>query len=165
MNKDNVNVPEAEAPFSDRMDLLDRRLAYTLFRLAAGAYLLHGAMHLFEGAGAFPGPPLDDLPPALAPLLTAGLAFLAAGLGLLLVLGLWTGGALVAGGALVTALMLVTAPGTDAQMLTVQMFCLGMFYLLPPAAPYNVFSADALRGKFAATRHGSLCENGCALCV
>ena len=150
MNKHDVNVPEVEAPFSDTMDLLDRRLAYTLFRLAAGAYLLHGATHRFEGAGAFPRPPLDDL----APLLTVGLAFLAAGLGLLLVLGLWTRGALVAGGALVTALMLAAAPRTDAQMLTVQMFCLGMFYLLPPAAPYNVFSADALRGKLAAARRG-----------
>ena len=154
MNKHDVDVPEVEAPFSDTMDLLDRRLAYTLFRLAAGAYLLHGATYRFEGAGAFPRPPLDDLAPALAPLLTAGLAFLAAGLGLLLVLGLWTRGALVAGGALVTALMLAAAPRTDARMLMVQMFCLGVFYLLPPAAPYNVFSADALRGKFAAARRG-----------
>ena len=149
MNEHSINPTDAAQSSAEPLELLDRRLAYTLFRVALGVYLLHGATHLFDGAGAFPRLPLEILPPALTPFLAAGLASLAAGLGLLLALGLWTRGALIGGGALMTVLLMGAAPRTDTETLTVQMFYLGMFYLLPPAGQYNIFSADALREKFA----------------
>jgi thiosulfate dehydrogenase [quinone] large subunit len=134
-------------PAPEGLDLLDRRLAYALFRLAlGGSLLLHGATRLAPGGGAFPLFGLEEpaLPLAAAPFFDTGMVLLTTGLGLLLVLGLWTRAALLAGAALVTALVIGNACRTDDQTLMVQMMYLAMFYLLPPASHYNVFSADTL---------------------
>ena len=133
------------------LDLLDRRLAYTLFRLTlGGSLLLHGATRLGADSDTFPLFRLEEpaLPPAVALPFAVGMTLLSTGLGLLLTLGLWTRGALIGGAVLVTALVVGNAYRTDWQSLTVQMMYLAMFYLLPSASHYNVFSADALLRRF-----------------
>ena len=151
--KQDVAEPIPE-PVPEGLDLLDRRLAYTLFRLALGvSLLLHGVTaDLHPGGGGVVLPRFEMEHPVLAPAAAAYVdtvtTLLTTGLGLLLTLGLWTRGALLVGAALATALVVGNAYRTDVQALTVQMMCLALFYLLPPAAHYNVYSADALLQKF-----------------
>jgi thiosulfate dehydrogenase [quinone] large subunit len=143
-----VEPTPSQEPAPQGLDLLDRQLAYTLFRLTLGvSLLLHGATRLLAGsAGAFPLFRLEDpvLPAALAPLFPGAVALAATVLGLLLTLGLWTRGALLAGGVLVTVLAAGAACRTDVQTLTVQTGYLAMFYLLPAAIRYNTFAVDTL---------------------
>ena len=131
---------------ADGMDLLDRRLAYTLFRVMLGANLmLNGAVADLSLTGTLP--------------LLAGvaLAMLMTGIGLLLALGLWTRGALAAGGALATALVMSAAHRVDTDTLTVQMIYLAIFFLLPSASQYNVFSLDALLRKLSPDKAQTSC--------
>ena len=148
-------TPDEQEPAPEGLDLLDRRLAYALFRLTLGiSLLLHGATRLRTDGGTYPLFGLEEpaLPPAVALPFDIGITLLTTGLGLLLTLGLWTRGALIGGAALVTALVVSNAYRTDWQTLTAQMMYLAIFYFLPPASHYNTFSADALLRRFSVGR-------------
>jgi thiosulfate dehydrogenase (quinone) large subunit len=132
--------------------LLDRRLAYLLLRLTLGInILLHGAVRLpvlsafAEGTvRQFADTPLPAVAVRLFGLL---LPFLETAIGLLLIVGLWTRGALVAGGLLIAALVFGTALRSDWETLSIQMLYALIYYLLLAGRTYDYFALDTWRTK------------------
>ena len=105
---------------------LDRRLAYGILRLTLGVnMLMHGVVRVPNLTGfaeaivsSFAGTPL---PPLSVRLFALSLPFVEAGIGFLLVLGLFTRWALVAGGLMMTALVFGTALRSDWETVGIQM--------------------------------------------
>jgi thiosulfate dehydrogenase [quinone] large subunit len=132
--------------------LPDRRLAYLLLRLTLGInILLHGAVRLpvvsafAEGTvRQFADTPLPAMAVRLFGLL---LPFLETAIGLLLIVGLWTRGALVAGGLLIAALVFGTALRSDWETLSIQMLYAIIYYLLLTGRTYDYFALDTVCTK------------------
>jgi thiosulfate dehydrogenase [quinone] large subunit len=132
----------------DRRALLDRRSAYLLLHLPLGINILHGAVRL-PALGAIAEGMVrqftDTLLPAVAVrLFGLLLPFLETAIGLLLTIGLWTRGALVAGGLLVAALVFGTALRSDSETLSIQMLYAVIYYLLLAGRAYDYFALDTV---------------------
>jgi thiosulfate dehydrogenase (quinone) large subunit len=147
-------IPETlhQAQPQDSRALLDRRLAYLLLRLTLGInILLHGAVRL-PALGAFAEGMVQQftdtpLPAVAVRLFGLVLPFLEAAIGLLLTIGLWTRGALVAGGLVIVVLVFGTALRSDWETLSIQMLYAIIYYLLLAARAYDYFALDTLRTK------------------
>jgi thiosulfate dehydrogenase (quinone) large subunit len=85
------------------------------------------------------------LPPLSVRLFALSLPFAEAGIGFLLVLGLFTRWALVAGGLVMTALVFGTALRSDWETVGIQMIYAAIYYLLLAGKIYNYFSLDSVR--------------------
>ena len=128
---------------------LDRALAYGLLRFTLGInMLLHGAVRLpaldefaEEMVKLFGGTPV---PEAIVRPFALILPFLEAGIGLLVLAGLWTRGALITGALLMAALVFGTALRSDWNALAIQMLYAAIYAALLATRQYNVFSVDAL---------------------
>jgi thiosulfate dehydrogenase (quinone) large subunit len=142
--------------------LLDRRLAYLLLRLTLGInILLHGAVRL-PALGAFAAGMVQQfadtpLPAVAVRLFGLSLPFLEAAIGLLVTVGLWTRGALVAGGVLIVALVVGTALRSDWETLSSQMLYAIIYYLLLAGRTYDYFSLGTL-----CTQGPGKSKNACA---
>jgi thiosulfate dehydrogenase [quinone] large subunit len=117
--------------------LLDRKLAYGVFRITLGInMLIHGAGRIFsQGAGAFAAKTASEfagtpLPYGLVHVFLVTLPFAEATLGILIFLGLLTRWALVAGGLLMAALVFGTALRSDWNTVGIQMIYAIIYYLL-----------------------------------
>jgi thiosulfate dehydrogenase [quinone] large subunit len=131
---------------------LDRRLAYLLLRLTLGLnILLHGAVRL-PALGAFAAGMMQQfanrpLPAVAVRLFGLLLPFLETAIGLLLTVGLWTRGALVADALLIVALVLGTALRSDREALSIQMIYAIIYYPLLAVRTYDYFALDTVCTK------------------
>jgi thiosulfate dehydrogenase (quinone) large subunit len=136
---------------SANVSLLDRKLAYAIFRLTLGInILIHGAVRIFgHGTGAFAakmGSEFADtpMPQGVAHVFLVVLPFAESILGLFISLGLLTRWALALGGLLMTALVFGTALRSDFSTLGIQMIYAITYYLLLANCADDYFSVDAL---------------------
>jgi thiosulfate dehydrogenase (quinone) large subunit len=130
--------------------MLDRRLAYAVFRLTLGINILvHGAGRIFgPGAEAFATTTAAEfnktpLPAGLVHAFLIVVPFAELVLGVLTTLGLFTRWALVLGGLLIAALVFGTAMRSDWNTVGVQMIYAITYYLLLANRASNRFSLDA----------------------
>lgn len=162
-------MPETphQAKPQDSPALLDRRLAYLLLRLTLGInILLHGTVRL-PALGAFAEGMVQQftdtpLPAVAVRLFGLVLPFLETAIGLLLTLGLWTQGALVAGGLLVAALVFGTALRSDWETLSIQMLYAVIYYLLLAGRAYDYFALDTVCMKRQGGRSVCWCKDASA---
>ncbi len=134
--------------------LLDRKLAYSVFRITLGInILIHGAGRILgPGAGAFATKMAGEftgtvLPYGLVHLFLLVLPFAEAILGGLITLGLLTRWALTLGGLLIAALVFGTALRSDWNIVGIQMIYAIIYYLLLANVADDTFSVDALLGR------------------
>ena len=136
----------------DDRQALDRRLAYALLRLTLGINIfVHGAVRL-PALGTFVEGMVRQfadtpLPGVAVRLFALSLPFLEAGVGLLLIVGLWTRWALVAGALEIAALVFGTALRSDWETLGIQMLYAIIYYVLLAGRAYDYFALDTLRTK------------------
>lgn len=131
----------------------DQELALALFRLTLGVnFFMHGATRVFGDLSKFVGGTVKGfektiLPAPLVELYATGLAFVELGLGVLLILGLFTRASLVIGALVMSSL--VFGMGLRQQWDTVgsQMVYAICFFLLLFFHVPNRFSLDGLRDK------------------
>jgi thiosulfate dehydrogenase [quinone] large subunit len=133
---------------------LDRRLAYSVFRLTLAInILIHGAGRIVgAGAGAFATKIGSDfinapLPYGLVHSFLVLLPFAEAIVGVSLTLGLFTRWGLTLGGLTITALVFGTALRSDWTTVGIQMIYALSYYLLLANLDDNYFSLDALFRK------------------
>ncbi len=131
--------------------LLDRKLAYAVFRITLGLnILIHGAGRIFgPGAGAFASKTAGEftgtvLPHALVHLFLTVLPWAESILGGLITLGLLTRWALTLGGLLIAALVFGTALRSDWNTVGIQMIYAIAYYLLLTNLADDSFSLDRL---------------------
>jgi thiosulfate dehydrogenase (quinone) large subunit len=129
--------------------LLDRKLGYLTLRFTLGlAILMHGLERLPD-LGAFADGMVKEfaetpLPAALVRAFALGLVFAETIIGLLVLVGLWTRGALLFGAAVMCALVFGTALRSDWNTLAIQMLFAVIYAALIAAREYNAYSVDAL---------------------
>jgi len=138
-------TPTADSP------VLDRQLAYLIFRLTLGINILvHGAGRIFgPGAETFATTTSAEftktaLPIGLVHAFLFVVPFAELVLGILTTLGLFTRWALALGGLLIAALVFGTAMRSDWTTVGVQMIYAITYYLLLANRSANRFSLDAL---------------------
>jgi thiosulfate dehydrogenase [quinone] large subunit len=131
--------------------LVDRRLAYGVFRLSLGVNILvHGAGRLFgPGAATFAAKTTSEfagtpLPYGLVHAFLIALPFVEIVMGVLITLGLLTRWALTLGGLLITALVFGTALRSDWVTVGIQMIYAITYYLLLANLADDYFSLDTL---------------------
>ena len=131
--------------------LVDRRLAYGVFRFTLGVnILIHGAGRLFvSGAGTFAAKTTSEfagtpLPQGLVHAFLTTLPFAEIMLGTLITLGLFTRWALTLGGLLIAALVFGTALRSDWSTVGIQMIYAITYYLLLANLSDDYFSLDAM---------------------
>jgi thiosulfate dehydrogenase (quinone) large subunit len=132
-------------------NVLDRQLAYAVFRLTLGINILvHGAGRIFgPGAEAFASTTAAEfsktaLPAGMVHAFLLVVPFAELVLGALTILGLFTRWALTLGGLLIAALVFGTAMRSDWNTVGVQMIYAITYYLLLVNRESNRFSLDAL---------------------
>jgi len=143
---------KAEISKQKTESITDRRMAYAVLRLTFGLnILLHGLVRLPNMNGFVEGlvKNFADTPlPSFAVRLFAwSLPPLEVGIGMLLLLGLFTRWALVAGGLVMTALVFGTALRSDWETLGLQMIYSVIYYLLLAARSDDYFSLDTFLAK------------------
>jgi thiosulfate dehydrogenase [quinone] large subunit len=129
--------------------MLDRQLAYLVFRLTLGInVLVHGAGRIFgPGAEAFASTTAAEfsntgLPAGMVHAFLMVVPFAELVLGVLTTLGLFTRWALALGGLLIAALVFGTAMRSDWNTVGVQMIYAITYYLLLVNRSDNRFSLD-----------------------
>jgi thiosulfate dehydrogenase (quinone) large subunit len=129
--------------------LLDRRLAFAFLRFTLGLnILMHGAVRL-PILSAFVSGMLKEFAKTLLPALAVrafaySLPFVEALVGLLLLLGLWTRGALLLGELIMASLVFGTALLSDWNTLAIQLLYVVIYAALLAFREYNGYSLDAL---------------------
>lgn len=138
--------------------LLDRKLAFGIFRITLGInILIHGAGRILgQGSGAFAAKTASEftgtpLPPGLVHLFLGVLPFAESILGGLILLGLFTRWALTLGGLLIAALVFGTALRGDWNTVGIQMIYAITYYLLLANLGDDYFSLDRLIWREAKT--------------
>ncbi len=131
--------------------LLDRKLAYGVFRLTLGInILIHGVGRIFgPGTGAFAAKTANEfadtpLPQGLIHVFLMVLPFLETILGTFITVGLLTRWALTLGGLLITALVFGTALRSDWSTAGTQMIYAITYYLLLANLTDDYFSLNTL---------------------
>ncbi len=133
------------------LSLVDRRLAYGVFRLTLGVnILIHGVSRIFEpGGGQFAAQTASEfvgtpLPQGLVHVFLIVLPYMEAIVGAFITLGLSTRWALTLGGLLMTALVFGTALRDDWSTVGIQMIYSITYFLLLANRADNHFSLDTL---------------------
>ena len=141
-------VSENPARFSDSV------WAYTILRLSFGAnIMLHGVSRLLAGHAAFlaylthyfektPG-----VPASLLPAFATVLPLMETGLGVLLIIGLWTRFALIAGGLVITGLVVGTNLAQDWNVAGLQLIYAFLYYYLLVHRDQNAVSIDGILSR------------------
>ena len=127
----------------------DRKLAYLVLRFTLGlSVFMHGLVrlpHLNAFADGLVKTFSDTpLPTLLVRPFALVLVFVEAIVGLLVLLGLWTRGALLVGSAPMAALIFGTALRSDWNTLAIQLLYAAIYAVLLAARSYNAYSLDAL---------------------
>jgi thiosulfate dehydrogenase [quinone] large subunit len=128
--------------------LLDRKLAYVMLRFTLGlGILMHGLVRLphlsifaNDTAKLFVDTPL---PVSAVRLFAVGLVFVETLVGLLVLLGFWTRGALLLGALTMAALVFGTALRSDWNTLAIQLLYALIYAALIATRQYNAYSLDA----------------------
>lgn len=133
----------------DTQPLLDRKLAYLMLRFTLGvSILMHGLVRLPHLSAFADGMVRQfaetPLPATLVRPFALSLVFVEAIDGLLLLLGLWTWGALVLGTLLMASLVFGTALRSDWNTLAIQMLYASIYSALIATREYDTFSIDTL---------------------
>jgi len=123
--------------------------AYTILRLSFGAnIMLHGVARLVAGHAAFLAylthyfATTPEVPASLLPIFARVLPFVETGLGLLLVLGLWTRFTLIAGALVMTGLVIGTNLAQDWTVAGLQLIYAFIYYYLLVHRDKNLVSLD-----------------------
>lgn len=128
------------------------RQAYVLLRLAIGmSMFLHGATRIGAGADRFALTVTHEfqatfLPAGLVHGYALALPFVECLIGLLLLLGWLTRGALVLGGLTMISLIFGTALRSEWNTIGLQLIYAAVFYLLLSRLEDNAFALDCARG-------------------
>ena len=132
------------------LGLSDTIVAYTILRLSFGAnILLHGISRLLAGHAAFLAyvthyfEKTPIMPQSMLPIFATVQPWLEAGLGLLLLLGLWTRFSLIAGALVMTALVIGTNLAQDWTVAGLQLIYCFIYYYLLAHREENVISLDS----------------------
>jgi thiosulfate dehydrogenase (quinone) large subunit len=132
----------------DSGPLLDRRLAYAMLRFTLGlSIFMHGLVRL-PHLNAFADGMVKlfaetPLPASIVRLFALCLVFVETGVGLLVLLGLWTRLALFLGALTMVALVFGTALRSDWDTLGIQMLYALLYAALIATRTYNAYSLDA----------------------
>src|ERR1700730_9182738 len=125
--------------------------AYTILRLSFGAnIMLHGLSRLLAGHAAFLGylnhyfEKTPMVPVSLLPAFARVLPPVETGLGLLLILGLWTRFALIAGALVLMMLVIGTNLAQDWNVAGLQLIYAFLYYYLLVHRDRNVVSIDGI---------------------
>ena len=136
-------VPDLHVQFRDAI------WAYTILRLSFGAnIMLHGVARLIAGRAAFLAylthyfATTPAVPASLLPIFARTLPLVETGLGLLLVLGLWTRFALIAGALVLTGLVIGTNLAQDWTVAGLQLIYAFVYYYLLVHRDKNLVSLD-----------------------
>jgi len=128
--------------------------AYAILRLSFGAnIMLHGVARLVAGNAAFLAylthyfEKTPEVPATLLPLFARTLPFAEAGIGLLLVLGLWTRFALIAGALVMTGLVIGSNLAQDWTIAGLQLIYVFIYYYLLAHRDKNTFSLDGVLNR------------------
>ena len=139
------HVPDPQSRWSDA------GWAYTILRLSFGAnIMLHGVSRLMAGHAAFLAylnhyfekAPMVSV--SLLPAFARVLPPVETGLGLLLILGLWTRFALIAGALVLTMLVIGTNLAQDWNVAGLQLIYAFLYYYLLVHRDRNVVSIDGI---------------------
>ena len=132
----------------------DASWAYAILRLSFGAnIMLHGLSRLLAGHAAFlaylnhyfektPG-----VPTSLLPAFATVLPLVETGLGVLLILGLWTRFTLIAGGLVITVLVIGTNLAQDWNVAGLQLIYAFLYYYLLVHRDQNAVSIDGILSR------------------
>jgi len=132
----------------------DASWAYAILRLSFGAnIMLHGLSRLLAGHAAFlaylnhyfektPG-----VPTSLLPAFATVLPLAETGLGVLLILGLWTRFTLIAGGLVITVLVIGTNLAQDWNVAGLQLIYAFLYYYLLVHRDQNAVSIDGILSR------------------
>jgi len=136
-------VPDPRARFRDAV------WAYTILRLSFGAnIMLHGIARLMVGHAAFLAylthyfAATPAVPSSLLPTFARILPLVETGLGLLLILGLWTRFALITGALVITGLVIGTNLAQDWTVAGLQLIYAFIYYYLLVHRDKNLVSLD-----------------------
>lgn len=128
--------------------LLDRNLAYAMLRFTLGlSIFMHGLVRL-PHLSAFADSTVKlfvntPLPAFTVRLFALSLVFVETGVGLLVLLGLWTRWALFLGALTMAALIFGTALRSDWDTLAIQLLYALIYAALIATREYNAYSLDA----------------------
>jgi thiosulfate dehydrogenase [quinone] large subunit len=128
-------------------------LAYGLLRLTLGVnFLMHGLTRILKGVSEFAEKIVAQfaetpLPPALVSAYATGLTYVEFGVGLLILLGLFTREALVVGALVMVSLIFGTSLRQDWGTVGTQMIYALFFFLLLHFLENNRYSLDHLRQR------------------
>ena len=131
------------------------RQAYALLRLVIGIDMfLHGATRIGAGVDTFAAKMTSEfqatiLPQALVHIFASVLPFVEGLIGLLLILGLFTRGTLIASSLLMAALVFGTALRSDWSTIGLQLIYAVIYYLLLSRIADNCWALDSLRQRAA----------------
>lgn len=138
-------VPDPHARFRDAV------WAYTILRLSFGAnIMLHGIARLVVGHAAFLAylthyfATTPEVPSSLLPTFARILPLVETGLGLLLILGLWTRFALITGALVITGLVIGTNLAQDWTVAGLQLIYAFIYYYLLVHRDKNLVSMDRI---------------------
>jgi thiosulfate dehydrogenase [quinone] large subunit len=132
----------------------DASWAYAILRLSFGAnIMIHGLSRLLAGHAAFlaylnhyfektPG-----VPTSLLPAFATVLPLVETGLGVLLILGLWTRFTLIAGGLVITVLVIGTNLAQDWNVAGLQLIYAFLYYYLLVHRDQNAVSIDGILSR------------------
>ena len=135
-----------------------KKQAYALLRLTMGVdMLLHGLTRIGSGVDGFASTVTKEFQATMLPAsLVHGFAFLLPFveglLGLFLILGLFTRGALILGSLLMVALIFGTALRSEWNTVGLQLLYALIYSLLLANLEHNGYAIDALRGSVHSTR-------------
>jgi thiosulfate dehydrogenase (quinone) large subunit len=136
-------VPDPHVRFRDAV------WAYTILRLSFGAnIMLHGIARLMVGHAAFLAylthyfATTPAVPSSMLPTFARVLPLVETGLGLLLVLGLWTRFALITGALVITGLVIGTNLAQDWTVAGLQLIYAFIYYYLLVHRDKNLVSLD-----------------------
>jgi thiosulfate dehydrogenase [quinone] large subunit len=132
----------------------DATWAYAILRLSFGAnIMLHGISRLLVGHAAFLAylthyfEKTPAVPASLLPAFATVLPLVETGLGVLLLMGLWTRFALIAGGLVMTGLVIGTNLAQDWNVAGLQLIYAFLYYYLLVHRDQNAVSVDAILSR------------------
>jgi thiosulfate dehydrogenase [quinone] large subunit len=134
-----------------------KRQAYALLRLTVGVdMLMHGLTRIGSGVEKFVATTVGEfqatiLPEPLVHGFALVLPFVEGLLGLVLILGLFTRGALICGSLLMITLVFGTALRSEWNTVGLQLLYAAIYYLLLTHVEHNGYAVDSLRRNDRAT--------------
>ena len=129
--------------------MLDRKIGYLVLRVSLGMSIFMHAMTRLPRLSAFADGMVKQFAETVLPAMVVrpfalGLVFVEGIVGLLVLLGLWTRGALILGSATMAALIFGTALRSDWNVVAIQLLYCAIYAALLAARQYNAYSLDTL---------------------